>query len=261
MRVSMRFLAAALVLLVGTAFADPIIDGKFDPGEGYSTMLNLNYTVDGDPTVYTDGILWLHTNGAGDVFAALIQSTSLVDNSYGTNSIGWGALAPSGKSHSFSDLLNSDEAEITLRDSMGIVVGTFALDYLDENSKGSGGPYFASVESASGGISIVAGDVMFASSLDYNLNTAVLGSPADPNYLVNSPSTAGLPNNYTDPSEADWIYDNIYEFKIDGSVFASSSNTSAALSKRTSSDSRPPSVPKSKPSESRDSHARPTYRV
>ncbi len=97
--------AAALLIIAllipSTASAAPIVDGRFDPTEGYTTSWGLDFTVEGVPTIGSGGKLWLYEDvTSGDVTLLLSQPLTLVDNTYGENSIGWGKnVAPSGKNH------------------------------------------------------------------------------------------------------------------------------------------------------------------
>ena len=97
-------LLAALTLTTA-ATAAPVVDGRFDPNEGYTTGYSVDFDVEGGHTA-TGGELWLHQDGAtGDVYVSFTQPKTLVDNTYGDNSIGWGSDAASGKRHNFGGLL------------------------------------------------------------------------------------------------------------------------------------------------------------
>ncbi len=88
--------------VVPSLFATPLVDGRFDASEGYTTGYRVDFEVEGgrhDPDVSIGGgELWVTQDaGSGDLFLAFIQPLSLVDNRYGDNAIGWGSNAPSGK--------------------------------------------------------------------------------------------------------------------------------------------------------------------
>ena len=125
--------------LGGLASADPMIDGRFDPGEGYSTGQSVIFGVEGTGQTVAGGQLWVHQSQAsGDVSVLFIQPKTLVDNTYGDNSIGWGPAAPSGKRHNFKDLLGSDKAQFVFTDGSGNAVLDVTMDYISETDKHSG---------------------------------------------------------------------------------------------------------------------------
>jgi hypothetical protein len=100
------------------------------------------------PTGLAGAELWQHVAAGGDVSIALILPVTLVDNSYGVHSIGWGSDAPSGKHHNFKDLKGSDKAQFVFTDDTGAVVLDFVLDYLAAIGPGWG----ASIDSKEGKI-------------------------------------------------------------------------------------------------------------
>ena len=206
------------ILVLGAAVsAAPVIDGRYDPTEGYTTMTNMLLMVEGGPTPAPDpATLWTHQDpGTGDLSVLLIQPLSLVDNTYGANSIGWGSSASSGKNHNFKDLLGSDKAQFTFTDGQGQVVLDVEMDYLSETGKGSG-VYVSNGVSGKDGKVLVgsASDVIgVGTSLDYNFNTLNHNT-----FTTDSPLS--VPD-YSDPASAPgWIFEVAYEIKVDGSLFA-----------------------------------------
>lgn len=212
--------ALLAVILGSAAHAVPIIDGRFDPAEGYTNEFSLALNVEGlskgDPLILAPdpGTLWTYVDpGTGDLSLILIQPLSLIDNTYGANAIGWNGDAPSGKGHRFEDLVGSDKAQFTFTDGLGNVVLDIVVDYINEVQAG--------VEYRSGGVlgkdgGVATGsafDVLeWGTSLDYNLNT--LGHNT---FLVDSPLS--VPD-YTDPASAPgWVFEVVYELKIDGDAF------------------------------------------
>jgi len=136
--------AVVLVGLSATLNATPIVDGRFDPGEGYTLGHYVNIEVEGGRRSGNipadDGVLWVYRDFAtADLFANLTQPLTLVDNSYGDNSIGWGSSAPSGKNHNFTNLKGSDKAQVTITDADGDILLDFIMDYLSESSSTSSG--------------------------------------------------------------------------------------------------------------------------
>jgi len=211
---------AILVVLFGAAVsAVPVADGRYDPAEGYtnshSIALNVEGLEKGDPLIPAPdpGQLWIYQDPTTlDVSVVFIQPVTLVDNTYGANSIGWGGDAPSGKSHNFGDLKGSDKAQFTFTDGLGNVVLDVTMDYIDED----GGVY------SSGGVIDGDGDVhtgsaadvkAWGSSLDYSFN--VLGHNT---FTEDSPLS--VPDYSDPPSAPGWIFEVIYEVQVDGALFA-----------------------------------------
>lgn len=197
------------ILFTGYVYALPVVDGKFDPSEGYTTGNYLDLFVEGAGCAADQGQLWLHQDATSfDLYAAVILPVTLVDNSYGENSIGWGEEAANGKNHNFEDLAGSDGIEFRLLNDIGDTLLHFELDYFS----GDGDGYVSQIESGEDGIGDTAMVTAWATSLEYNFN--VLGhaltenSPeADPEY------------NVVDPAYSKWIFEMVYEVRIDGSIF------------------------------------------
>ena len=234
----MRWLGyVCCALFCAAAHASPIADGQFGgTAEGYTRQIQILLDLESGPTGVQGAQLWQSVAaGTGNVFVALVLPRTLVDNSYGDNAIGWGSpgssgtKAPKGKAkgkkakgkkdgagkkgkggHSFRNLLGSDQAQFVFRDGNGDVVLDFVLDYISEIAGGF----------ASGGVT--AGDgrvefgnrdqiVSFGTSLGFNLAN-------HPSFTMNSPPTDPS-DSYDNPDPADWIFDVIYEFEIDGAAF------------------------------------------
>lgn len=195
------------------AVANPDIDGRFDPNEGYDIGYHVDVDIEGGGTV-TGGQAWFKVDAQGDLHMALIMPTTVIDNSYGVNAIGW-----PGGNHRFTHLLNSDDARFLFKDTYGNVVVDVGLDYLFETSStvsgyDSGLAFDNENLSAYGGTVALGGASVLdtATSLGYNFN--------DLGYVLTVDSPAADDNyNNVDPSYEDWIFDIIYEMKIDGDVF------------------------------------------
>ncbi len=203
--------------LAAVANATPLVDGKFDPSEGYTDGFWLTLAVESGKTstvAADDGRLWLYQDLDDNLYVNLTLPLTLVDNTYGENSVGWGKdVAPSGKNHSFGDLTDSDDVRFCIYDGDGNLVLDFVLDYLSPSDSAVSGYAADGVEDGEGGINVGSvGDIVeVGTSLDYNFNT--LGHVL----TENSPATD---EDYTENSEyAGWIFEVLYEFKIDGDVF------------------------------------------
>ncbi len=222
--------------LAAVANAIPLVDGKFDPSEGYTYGFSLNLAVESgkaSTVAADDGRLWLYQDLDNNLYVNLTLPLTLVDNTYGENSVGWGRdVAPSGKGHSFGDLTDSDDAQFRIYDGDGDVVLDFVLDYLSSSDSETSG-YVAAVDvdhkgkgkgkgkkgkgkgKDKGNVNVNVGSVgdivEVGTSLGYNLNT--LGHVL----TEDSPATD---ENYTENSEyAGWLFEVSYEFKVDGDVF------------------------------------------
>ncbi|RKY08269.1 MAG: hypothetical protein DRP66_04930 [Planctomycetota bacterium] len=230
-------LVAAIVLLqseaslqVGIVGAGPLVDGKFDLSEGYTDGFRLDLAVvSGRNSTVTadDGRLWLYQDLDDNLYVNLTLPLTLVDNTYGRNSVGWGkGVAPSGKNHNFKDLKDSDDAQFRFYNGDGDLVLDFVLDYLTSSDSTSSG-YAAGVDvgqdskghkgkrgrkgESEFGVGSVEDILEVGTSLDYNFNT--LGHVL----TEDSPATD---EDYVENSEyAGWLFEVSYEFKIDGDVF------------------------------------------
>jgi len=216
-------LAAVLLSLTVPAAAEPFVDGRFDPGEGYTQQSTVDFAVERSDVRVTDGSLWTHVDAAsGDLFVAFSQPLTLVDNTYGDNSIGWGkGVAPSGKNHNFKDLLGSDKAQFVFTDAAGNVVLDVVMDYISE--AGDGAYDCLGVTGRDGEVNMgTAGWVTeWGSSLDYNFNE--LGHVL----TKDSPLTD---DDYTEnPEYAGWVFEVSYEMRIAADAFGDSGFGSVAI--------------------------------
>ena len=212
-------ITAVFAIVFGTlgfeASATPVADGRFDSAEGYTTGNWLDLNVEDTGVISDQGQLWYYQDQASsDLYVALIQPLTLVDNTYGHNTIGWGRhVAPSGKDHKFGDLKGSDKAQFTITDGAGDVVFDFTLDYISESSEASSGYASLGVSGKDGAVHTGSDPSLLAwgTSLDYNLNT--LGHVL----TEDSPATD---SDYTEnPDYLGWLFEVTYEVQVDGSIF------------------------------------------
>ena len=203
-----------LLAVASVATAAPIVDGRFDPAEGYSQGWYVDFAVERSDAIVTGGQLWVHEDGAtGDVTVLFIQPLTLVDNTYGDNAIGWGkSVAPSGKNHNFSDLLGSDKAQFVFTDGAGRTVLDVTADYISASGDPSG---YGSLGVVGGDGAVNVGDasdvLAVRTSLDYNFN--VLGHVL----TTDSPATDA---DYTpNPTYGGWVFEVAYEMRVAGAAF------------------------------------------
>lgn len=211
-KVTILCVAVLMGTITTTVHAGLTVDGHYDPGEGYSQLYTVNLKVEGPkktPNIGADdGILRLHQDPVtGDLFANFTLPLTLVDNTYGVNSIGYP------KHHNFSDLLGSDKARFAITDRSGEVVFDFTMDYISEYGT-SGGFASLGATGSDGEVHVgSAGNLLaWGTSLAYNINTLGHALTQD------SPATdVGYTEN---PNFPGWLFEVTYEFQIDGSLFA-----------------------------------------
>jgi MYXO-CTERM domain-containing protein len=205
-------LGVSLILIAAhRAPADPIVDGRYDPSEGYALGWPVDFAVEKADGIVSGGALWLHEDtSTGDVFVAFVQPLALVDNTYGAGSIGWGPDAPSGKRHNFEDLLDSDRAQFVFTDASGLVVLDVVMDYISE---ADGGHRSLGVSGGDGAVNVgAAGSVLeWGTSLDYNFN--VLG------YVLTEDSPATDQDYTENPLFPGWVFEVTYELRVSGEAF------------------------------------------
>lgn len=206
-------------LMPGWAGAVPIVDGRFDPAEGYTSGSWVKLSLwDGKGTVVSadDGMLWTYRDSDnGDLYVNFVQPVTLIDNTYGDNSVGWVKnVAPSGKHHNFDDLLESDQAQFTILDGDDNVLLDFVFDYISRDKDRPSG--YGSLGAAGRDGEIIVGDesylLAWGTSLDYNFN--------DLGYVLTHDSPA-TDSDYTEnPEYPGWLFEVSYEFKIGGGLFS-----------------------------------------
>ncbi|MFO1429991.1 MAG: SdrD B-like domain-containing protein [Candidatus Competibacteraceae bacterium] len=168
-------------------------------------------------------VLYVTDNGDNTVTVRYVESTGLNDNTYGTNQVGWGTNAPSGKDHTFSNLTGSDSAQFTFFNGSGAKVLDFEVDYISAKTGTPSGYGTLGVSGGDGGmLTGSAGNVLSAmTSLDKSLNSlglCVAGncSAGGTNLVVNSPPTTS-PTSYTLPAGSPygaWEFPIWYEVKV-----------------------------------------------
>jgi hypothetical protein len=155
----------------------------------------------------------VHDNGDGTTTIRTTFAKTFVDNTYGTNAIGW----PSG--HKFSDLTGSDKLQLALFDVGGTKRLEFKIDYITASTAVAGvnpsGYKTLGVTGGDGGMILgSAGSIKSClTSMDVNLNNN------GPTYYLtaNSPLTnSSYTPNATYPN---WIYDVWYEVTVYNSAF------------------------------------------
>ena len=219
---NLRVLVITIVTMFALgAFGAPVIDGRFDESEGYTTGSYVDYCLDGTDggEVVARGRLWTFQDTNNDLYVAMVAPRSVVDNSYGENSIGWKEKKDK-YGHQFSDLLKSDKASFLISDSSGGLVIDFSLDYLGVDESAESG--YSSLGMLDGGKKAKADGAFndgnedalsqWATSLDYNFNVSG-------HVLTEHSPEAGSDYDIVDEDGyGDWIFDVVYEFRIDGLI-------------------------------------------
>jgi hypothetical protein len=158
------------------------------------------------PNIVNAKLTWVD-NGNGTITIRATFAKTFVDNTYGTNAIGW----PNG--HKFNDLVGSDHVELSLLDKSGTKRMDFKVDYISQTNTAPSGYASLGVNGGDGKMILGnASDVVSATtSLDQNFNNF--------GYVLttNSPATDA---NYTpNPQYPKWIYDVWYEVTVKSSAF------------------------------------------
>ena len=197
--------------------APPVIDGKYDDIYKISP--------DAREVCYTSGgvlfgkLATFYQASGNAVYVVLAIDKDFVDNTYGANKVNWGT-----KSHNFSDLVGSDHAQFWGYNASDTKVLDFDLDYLTAKSGTPSGYASLGVSGGDGGMNLgsAAHILQWGTSLAYSLNSTGYCSGGNcsglgTNLLVDSPATDSF---YTpNPTYPDWIFDVIYEVKIDVAAF------------------------------------------
>lgn len=176
-----------------------------DVGESCTTIVmggNPNQSgIDG-----TVKALWtINANNTVTIKTSLDKT--LVDNTYGTNVIGWPAA------HTFTDMVTADNMQMELYDANGTKKMDFKMDYISASASAPSGYKSLGVTGGDGSITLGnASDVVsINTSLDSNLNAKGY------NLTVNSPATNSsyAPN----PTYPNWNFNVVYEATINLSAF------------------------------------------
>ncbi|MBC8441299.1 MAG: PEP-CTERM sorting domain-containing protein [Deltaproteobacteria bacterium] len=197
--------AVCISTLLFLAFSQPVlaitVDGSLDTE--YTGYYNYTLTVEGgkkSPDItMTDPAQLYYYQDTADLYLALVLPLSLVDNSYGANSVGWGkGVSASGKNHNLKDLEGSDKL-------VGSYGGTdFTIEYyLEDNSNDTATSLQWNYDEYSGYNSNFFSGDKYSPETNYNGGQVDYSDPAA-FYTT------------TDPNNSDWIFEVIYEFKLAG---------------------------------------------
>ncbi len=190
------------------------------------TGVDLEYPVN-NQNVYV-GTLYTSTDAAGNIHVFFDMSPTVNDNTYGTNTIGWGGP----NKHKFSDLVGSDESEFQFKDKNGNVVLDFQLDYISQSNQFPSG--YGSLGATGGDGKIIKGSA--SNILSYNTSLSRNFNQFGYVLTTNSPATD---NNYTpNPSYPNWIFDVQYEVTVSKNAFGSAGFGSVAIIKMHNSPSK-----------------------
>jgi hypothetical protein len=149
----------------------------------------------------------------------VIFSPYFVDNTYGTNAIGWGK-----RGHTFADLYESDHVALSISNADGDIVFEGKLDLISQTKKNQSGyaclgPFGGEGKLSKGNPSDI---VSFGNSLDDNLN--YFGY----NLQTNSPATDSTYK--VNPQYPYWQYYVVYRLSIKASAFGESGYGKALMS-------------------------------
>ena len=228
------FSLAAVCAFASTASA-VLVDGVFDPNEGYTNVQSLMFQLSNGTMVKDPGTLAWTVDSEGNVFIAFVQPLSINDNTYGANSIGWVDKNGKATSHTFSSLVGSDKAQFNLTNGAGESF-IYTVDYITKTSTASSG--YASLGVAGGDGKVSGGKVAdvlkWGTSLDYNMNklgfkSFTTDSPAT-NPAHNPDGSIDYSKPYANPANAPgWVYNIEYEIEIAASAFGPSGFSSVTV--------------------------------
>ena len=222
----------------------PLPAGTFGPAPNAVATETCFYTAT-DPVTPAATMEWIVESApVGDlIHVRLTLNPDFVDNTYGTNAIGWpakgkgkGMAGPGGmkptagpaqnmmQAHSFMDLVGSDHAEFKLTDAHGLLVLSFDADYISPDASAPSG--YATLGVAGGEGKMLHGSAhdiaAVSTSLDRDLNACGLHG-----YLDDSPATD---TNYTpNPAAPKWDYRVVYDVWAKRSAFGAAGFGAASV--------------------------------
>ncbi|HRK26831.1 MAG TPA: Calx-beta domain-containing protein, partial [Chitinophagales bacterium] len=163
-----------------------------------------------NPTAVQAQSTWTINQAANTVTIRTTLSKTFVDNTYGTNKIGWPG------SHTFSNLTGSDYLQIALLDNTNTKRLEFKMDYMSSSSSAPSG--FRSLGVTGGDGNMIFGSTSnvlnVVTSLDANFNQF--------GYVLTTNSPATNSNYDPNPTYPNWIFDVWYEVTVNLSVFGPS---------------------------------------
>lgn len=197
----------------------PVIDGKYD--DVYTVSPDANEVCYSAGGVLFGKLATFYQPAGDSVYMVLAIDKDFVDNTYGANAIGW----PGG--HTFGNLTGSDHAQFLGYDANDNLVLDFKVDYLTSTTINAAHPSGYASLGVTGGegdvnIGSAANITAWGTSMDYSMNQTSYCSGGVCTSLgtdleVDSPATdAFYTPNATYP---DWIFDVIYEVKINKAAF------------------------------------------
>jgi hypothetical protein len=171
------------------------------------------------PNVVSAKSVWTYNPADQTVTIRTTLSKTFVDNTYGSNTIGWPA-----NNHTFNHLVTSDELQLALYDNAGVKKLEFKMDYFSATSTSPTGYKTLGVTGGDGAMLVgSATDIVnVKTSLSENFNTY--------GYVLTNSSPA-TDNSYTpNPSYPNWMYDVWYEVTVKLSAFGTSGFKNPSIS-------------------------------
>ncbi|MBI3537664.1 MAG: hypothetical protein HY070_08925, partial [Chloroflexi bacterium] len=151
----------------------------------------------------------VNSNGTVTIFVKF--SKNFVDNTYGTNAIGWGT-----KGHTFSDLTGSDHVQLALYNGNNSKSMEFKVDYISSSNTVPSGYKTLGVTGGDGGmLTGSASDVtLVRTAMSENFNTY--------GYVLTSNSPATNFSYTPNANYPNWIFDVWYEVTVKTTPFGAS---------------------------------------
>jgi len=159
------------------------------------------------PNIVNAQSIWTIDQNAGTVTIRTTLAKTFVDNTYGTNAVGW----PNG--HTFSNLTGSDNLELALYDANNVKKLEFQMDYITSSGTFPSGYGTLGVIGGEGDISLgnASDFVNVKTSLSENFNTF--------GYVLTTNSPATNTTYTPNPAQPNWIYEVWYEVTVKLSAF------------------------------------------
>jgi hypothetical protein len=220
----------SVVAVSAKAHANPIVDGFWDTQNAELYNITQEQYIDGqNSAVKWTGALGIYQQG-NMLYLMFAQPTSINDNSYGANRVGW----PGNGHTNFTDLQNSDRAEFVLKvgsttiwDGLvdyvspcnGVYVSAGVLGNVNGCSHSDGSMVIGSASAVLGAATSIQWDLnssCWAGSAGITTNSPSTGSNT-PNAAYNNDNPPGCtstaPAGYA-PGH-NWLFENLYEVALD----------------------------------------------
>ncbi|MFN4253371.1 MAG: HYR domain-containing protein, partial [Saprospiraceae bacterium] len=137
-------------------------------------------------------------------------SKGFVDNTYGTNAIGWSG------GHKFNDLVGSDQVQLALYNGAGTKSLEFKIDYISASNSAPSGYKSLGVSGGEGKMLVGSASSIISATTSLDVNFNQYG------YVLTTNSPATNASYAPNPTYPNWIYEVWYEVTVSKSAFGAS---------------------------------------